>query len=294
MVARRSVLVQTAGTSLISNLGEPSLVADFERWVEGQPPAEHKLLTEHRPELVAAARALARRQFEEVAEQLAGIRGRVRVLGAETASLEALRGEGAYSGIRSVVLLHSDTPAGVAAAAVLQPLLARRFDLLVERRRVSDLVDTPASTFKVLGLRNLVQKLAEVVRQRGAADVVIDATGGFKAQIATAVTFGQAFGIPVLYLFERFAEIIEFPPLPVSVDVALATAHHDLLAAGAVSEASLVARFGAPLTEANARFAEFSICLAGPERGGEENVWAVSPMGQLLLELWRSHRDATP
>src|SRR5262249_45873878 len=42
--------------------------------------------------------------------------------------------------------------------------------------------------------------------------------GGYKAQVAVAVLLGQALGIDVYYMHERFSEIIAFPPLPVALD----------------------------------------------------------------------------
>ncbi len=289
MPAGRSTLVQTVGTSLLTNLGDARILRDYDGWVATQPPADGAVLGECSEQVVAAARAVAEQRFERAGEALVEVGGRLRVLGAEVGSLEALRAEGAYATLREVILLHSDTDAGAAAARALQVLLGTRFQLAVERRRVAAMRDERPSQFKVAGLRNLVQELAKVTRARGARNVVIDATGGFKAQIATAVAFGQAFGIPVLYLFERFPEIIEFPPLPVTVDLALADAHHDLLEAGEVREDALLARFGAPLGEGNTAFAQFAVCLAGPEEQEDSRVWAVSPMGQLMLEVWRAH-----
>ena len=56
----------------------------------------------------------------------------------------------------------------------------------------------------------------------GQADFcAINATGGYKAQIAIAVLMGQALGIPVYYKHERFDAIIPFPPMPVSLDFSL-------------------------------------------------------------------------
>lgn len=49
----------------------------------------------------------------------------------------------------------------------------------------------------------------------------INATGGYKAQIAVAVLMRQAVGVPVYYMHERFSEIIAFPPLPVAFDFEL-------------------------------------------------------------------------
>jgi len=288
MSGKRSVLLQTVGTSLLLNLGDPRILRDYEEWCQGQPECDRGVLAEHREQVVGASAALRQGRLAAVAELLGEIRGRVRVLGAEVASVEALRAEGAYAGLRAVVLLHSDTEEGAAAATVLQQLLASRFGLAVERRRIADLRDERPSTFKVAGLRNLVQVLARATREHGVKNVVIDATGGFKAQIATAVAFGQAFAIPVLYLFERFPEIIEFPPLPLRADLSLVQEHGDLLSLGEVPESVLVGRFGPSLSEANARFAQFAVCLAGPSEQSGERRWAVSPMGQLLLELWRA------
>jgi hypothetical protein len=46
----------------------------------------------------------------------------------------------------------------------------------------------------------------------------INATGGYKAQIAIGVLLGQALGVPVYYKHERFSEIIAFPPMPIALD----------------------------------------------------------------------------
>jgi len=48
--------------------------------------------------------------------------------------------------------------------------------------------------------------------------VLINATGGYKAQISFAGMIGQALGIPVCYMFESFNEVITLPPQPLSFD----------------------------------------------------------------------------
>src|SRR5262249_45389116 len=72
--------------------------------------------------------------------------------------------------------------------------------------------------FRTKGLRNLVRTLCRVVRERTATACAMNATGGYKAQIAVAVLLGQALGIDVYYMHERFSEIVAFPPLPVALD----------------------------------------------------------------------------
>src|SRR5205823_12850906 len=88
----------------------------------------------------------------------------------------------------------------------------------VEAVEVADLQDEDPKRFRTKGLRNLVRGLCRVVRERSAAACAINATGGYKAQIAVAVLLGQALGIDVYYMHERFSEIIAFPPMPVSLD----------------------------------------------------------------------------
>ncbi len=73
-------------------------------------------------------------------------------------------------------------------------------------------------TTRTRGLRNFARRLCAVIRDRSAAACAINATGGYKAQIAVAVLLGQALGVPVFYKHEFFSEIIAFPPMPVALD----------------------------------------------------------------------------
>lgn len=68
----------------------------------------------------------------------------------------------------------------------------------------------------------------ELKRQEEHPKVFIDATGGYKAQIAIAVMFGQALGVDVIYKHESFGNIIDFPPMPVSLDFHYFELYNDL------------------------------------------------------------------
>ena len=71
------------------------------------------------------------------------------------------------------------------------------------------------------GLRNLVRKIAGLYRihKSEGEQVLLNATGGYKAQISFAGLIGQVFGIPVFCQFEAFPRAIKLPPLPVSFDL---------------------------------------------------------------------------
>jgi len=90
------------------------------------------------------------------------------------------------------------------------------------------------------GLRNLVRESSKLLRdaQHKALFRVINATGGFKAQISFAGLIGQTLGVPVVYQFETFPECIEMPPMPVDFDRETWLTHLDFfvrLSAGAVA-----------------------------------------------------------
>ncbi len=89
----------------------------------------------------------------------------------------------------------------------------------VECVRIMGLTDSVPHKFRTAGLKNLVKEIAKIVQKHSARYVLINATGGYKAQISFAGMIGQALQIPVCYLFEKFSEIIEMPPQPISFDL---------------------------------------------------------------------------
>ena len=117
-------------------------------------------------------------------------------------------------------LLVSETSDGEAIGAVLKEYFSKD-GWTADSRRIDDLRDDKPAGFRTRGLRNLAKTIGELVRASGADYCAINATGGYKAQIAIAVLMGQALGIPVCYKHERFDTIIPFPPMPVSLDFSL-------------------------------------------------------------------------
>jgi len=133
---------------------------------------------------------------------------------AETNSLSRLLHEG-----DRVVFLHSQTDEGRQCAEALQ----RHFD--GQRDYTATLVGVPdltyaESRFKMRGLRSLVATLISLIRKERASgrEVLVNATGGFKAEIAYATLVGLLFDVPVYYIHEAFQDIIEMPPTPIGWD----------------------------------------------------------------------------
>jgi putative CRISPR-associated protein (TIGR02619 family) len=216
----RTHLISTVGTSLLNNF----------RRLSPNAPALHLEMQQH----------VNDKNWGQFGRLLPQIDPSDRICGAEINSIQEAQRRGKLDSLEFLHLLVSDTEEGKAVGEILQDYFEERGIAGLESLRnvslhvIKDLQDDDPARFKVYGLRNLVRKLGEIVRTGDyfdASKFVIDATGGYKAQIAIAVVFGQALGIPVLYRHEQFSEIIDIPPMPVTFDYDLMGQNANLLAA---------------------------------------------------------------
>jgi len=167
----------------------------------------------------------ASKNAKGLAVALAGLDPADRLLGAEINSIRSMRAYGYLDANEYVRFLVSDTENGRLTGQILKfyyrrhqnPYRFREVDIRV----IEDLRDDDVGRFKNQGLRNLVRLIADTVRYFGVERVLINATGGYKAQISFAGMIGMALGLPVYYLFERFSQVIELPPQPVAWDLSL-------------------------------------------------------------------------
>ncbi len=170
------------------------------------------------PNRQALARAYAAGDWEAVAAGLGTHGPTDRLCGAEINSLASLVAKGYAAADANLVFCYSDTADGQAIGQILEVYFRRAGHSSVQARTITDLQDRDARLFRTRGLRNLAREVCKVIRDYGAASCAINATGGYKAQIAIAVLMGQALGVPVYYKHELFDEIISFPPMPVAFD----------------------------------------------------------------------------
>lgn len=164
------------------------------------------------------AGAYAARDWDAVAGQLAQLAADNRLCGAEINSLASLFAKDYADANANLFFCHSATDDGRAIGQVLARYYQRPGHPPVATRQIDDLQDDDPKRFRTQGLRNLAKVVCKIIRDYGAAACAINATGGYKAQIAIAVLMGQALGVPVYYKHERFDEIIAFPPMPVSLN----------------------------------------------------------------------------
>ncbi len=269
---RRHTLLCTVGTSLFAGN-----LARLGPETPGRPPNWENL-----------RRAHDEGHLPRVVEELTRVSPAARLCGAEINTIEHIRRRREID-LRRIVFLVSDTEAGRDTGEVLRRYFEARDDLAldaVEVEVIDRLQDEKPWDFKQHGLRNLVRVMGKHIRSFGPDQVAIDATGGYKAQIAIAALVGQALGVPVFYKHERFDSLIDFPPMPVAFDYALLGENAGMLAALEAGE-TLTA------SEAGSVDARLRVLLA-EVREGRETLYALSPIGQLFLESYRARHPKPP
>jgi putative CRISPR-associated protein (TIGR02619 family) len=225
----RPILLSTVGTSLFfPNLaGLRRTLADD----SAKPDDKKAVKPALRPIAEQLAGAYEAKDWPAVARHLAELPATERLCGAEVNSVASLISNGYTEPNAGAFFFHSDTDDGRAIASVLVELFRLRGHAPCAAVCIPDLQDADPKRFRTKGLRNLAKLLAAKVREYGPAACALNCTGGYKAQVAVAVLMGQAVGVPVYYMHERFSEIIAFPPLPVAFDFELWTRASGLLAA---------------------------------------------------------------
>ncbi len=220
--------------------------------------------------------------WKKLAQELLRVDPAKRLCGAEINTIQEIKGKNWLS-LENIIFLVSDTPNGKNTGEVLQHYFRNRNDLslrVVEYRIVDQLQDERPKDFKIHGLRNLVRNIGDYIQRFGGPDyLAIDATGGYKAQIAIAVIVGQALNIPVLYKHERFSEIIDFPPLPITFDHDILARNADLLTDFERGKAFSSTNLGSIDEKLRVLLAEITV--------GDESIYELSPIGQIYLTGFR-------
>lgn len=172
------------------------------------------------------------KNWNNLAKLMQNLDPKDRLCGAEINTIEETLAKKNLN-INKIFFMVSDTDDGKNTGLLLKKYYQLRKDLNfndddIQYFVIEDLQDQEPKKFKLNGLRNLVRKIGEIARNYGKENIIIDATGGYKAQIAIAVIIGQALNISVFYKHEKFSEIIDFVPLPVSLDYDLLGKYADL------------------------------------------------------------------
>ncbi len=202
---------------------------------------------------------------------------------AETNSLSRILQEG-----DRIVFIYSHTEDGKRCAE----LLRRHYDnegYQAESVEVPDL-DYTDKKFQNRGLRSLVNILAQQIEEarKRQHEVVINATGGFKAEIAYATLIGLLFRVPVCYIHEMFRDIITLPATPIGWDFSLIANHEEFFEwiEGDLRTKSEVDNRLKSLGEDRERITMLLL--------EEEGYTMLSPMGEAFYQAYREKIEFAP
>jgi putative CRISPR-associated protein (TIGR02619 family) len=266
MMSKRDTLLCTVGTSLFDvNISRLSAT------------------TSNAPENWASIKeAYDKKNWDKLADELLKLKPSSRLCGAEINTIEEIRKKKLIS-LENIVFFVSDTATGRDTGQFLKIYFEKCEDLKlrsVEYQVVERLQDERPADFKTHGLRNLVREMGKyIVKCGGPEHIAIDATGGYKAQIAIAVIVGQSLDVPVFYKHEKFPEIIEFPPLPVSFDYDVLARNSDLLIDFERGEAFSEDELGKLDKRLRVLLSEVDV--------DGKTMYELSPIGQIYLEGFR-------
>lgn len=116
----------------------------------------------------------------------------------------------------TVVLFSSETADGQACAMAVKHYLEQARPGLVCRIEVIEgLQVTDARAFQAAGVLNFTKVVLREIAANGAAQCVLNPTGGFKSLVPYTVLIGMLKGVPAKYIFEQSSALIPLPMMPV-------------------------------------------------------------------------------
>lgn len=182
-----------------------------------------------------------------------------------------------------LVFLHSDTPDGAVCSEALTAHFSER-GFRTRSLRIAGLTYHERG-FVQHGLRNFIRLLAQELRAAGRSGrmALINATGGFKAEIAYATAVGLVFQTPVSYIHEMFGDIVTLPATPITWDYSLFTWYSDFF--------DWLDAEPRPTPEVQGRLRALPEQVASLLDEAEDGHTYLSPLGEAYLEAFRGQQE---
>jgi putative CRISPR-associated protein (TIGR02619 family) len=218
-------------------------------------------------------------------KELLKIEAEDKTCGAEINSITSIIKRRNLDERNELYLLISDTNEGEETGEILKSYYEDSKNLYKFERvlikKIEGLTDKDINSFKSKGLKNLVKEIAKIIKENGSERIIINATGGYKAQISFAGLIGQALEIPVVYMFETFQDIILLPPQPISFNIDLWFKYYEYFAK-LDKEVILLSKELTSFLENKLT----NVLIEEEDIDGEKYI-ALSPMGQLFHETFK-------
>ncbi|MCL0062754.1 putative CRISPR-associated protein [Peptococcaceae bacterium] len=153
-------------------------------------------------------------------------------LSAEINALLKIGKEDAYVSEDKLYFLVSDTTEGEICGKLVKKFCEKYFEAKkTEVITIKGLQVYDAKKFETEAINNFVDEVININGKydKSAYNVILNATGGYKAVIPYSTLLGTVFGLPVYYIFERSNQLIKLPNAPISFDTKLLEALGELI-----------------------------------------------------------------
>lgn len=276
-------LITTVGTSLYSNLERIDIKKNPEYENIKNKYLEIKNAKNENDKSI---------KTRELVKLLIGLKPDARILGAEINSVYAMVEKEFLDEERERILFFvSDTHKGAEIGRILKyyfsdpqsPICFHSCEIV----KIEGLQDKKPGMFKTQGLTNLVRQMGQRYSSWRYNNPGINATGGYKAQIAMATAFGQVMQVPVFYKHEFFNQVISFPRVPFTIDLSLVENHlkfwTDISEPGATFTKEKLDSYNLP-DEIAEEIAPLLEEVEVEEEGSEKKLFSLSPLGQIYWQ----------
>jgi putative CRISPR-associated protein (TIGR02619 family) len=182
------------------------------------------------------------------------------------------------------VLLYSQTLEGQRCALLIQAHIQKTHRCEIEEVQGLSYAE---KGFVQHGLKNFVQKLAKHIRgaKRSSLEPIINATGGFKAEIAYATAVGLVFKTPVCYIHEKFGDIVTLPVTPFGWDSSIFALHQEFF--------DWIDAEPRPSQEVQSRVAGLPEEIKMLLEEAQDNTTMLSPLGEAYLNAFQFEKETS-
>ena len=121
----------------------------------------------------------------------------------------------------NVLLLSTDTDDGEVCARLVEHYLHDRMGMPPDRvklKRIKGLQVDDASTFRKTGVVGYIKAITDEIQKRGAENVVLNPTGGYKVLIPYSTIMAMINGLRAIYIFDNGKALLSLPRLPLEFE----------------------------------------------------------------------------
>jgi putative CRISPR-associated protein (TIGR02619 family) len=194
------IIVSTVGTSIFTNLLRESLNNDYKNF--------NKLYNYYLKD------DIYEKDVKEYIQRKIRKTTDVERLSAELKSLSKIGvNEDDY-----LYFFSTDTKNGKLSGEIIKDYFKSSYKCRTHLEVIKGLQVKDPKTFEQNGVKNLIEKILDIIERYPYTEIIFNPTGGFKGVVPYITIAGMLFSKKITYIFENTDGLITLPPLPITFD----------------------------------------------------------------------------